>query len=176
MLLILTFEMIKYHYNLYDLEYLEGWKFRSGTGMFKNFIDKWTYIKTHETGAKKQLAKLMLNSLYGKFASNPNVTGKVPYLNEDGSNSFYMGEEEFKDPVYTPMGIFITSWARHVCIGTSQKCYDRIIYCDTDSIHLTGTKIPDEIKDQIDPKKIGYWKHESTFEKAVTFDKKPIAK
>lgn len=159
-------EMIKYHYDLYDLEYLEGWKFRSKVGMFKKFIDKWTYVKTHETGAKRQLAKLMLNSLYGKFASNPNVTGKVPYLKEDGSNGFMLGDEEFKDPVYTPMGVFITSWARYTTISTAQKCYDRILYCDTDSIHLSGTDIPDAIKDIVDDKKLGYWGFESTFKRA----------
>ncbi|HSH24518.1 MAG TPA: DNA polymerase, partial [Massilibacterium sp.] len=127
-------EMIKEHYDLYELQYLNGWKFRAGKGMFRKFIDKWTYIKTHETGAKRALAKLMLNSLYGKFASNPDVTGKVPYLKEDGSNGFKLGEEEIRDPVYTPMGVFITSWARYTCIGTAQMVYDRIIYCDTDSI------------------------------------------
>lgn len=166
-------EMIMEHYHLYDLEYLEGWKFRSKKGMFKQFIDKWTYVKTHETGAKRELAKLMLNSLYGKFASNPKVTGKIPYLKEDGSNGFTLPRDEngeviddFKDPVYTPMGVFITSWARHVCIGTAQKCYDRVIYCDTDSLHLVGTSVPDEIKDIIDDKKMGYWDWETTYQKA----------
>src|SRR6185312_16228 len=67
-------ELIQEHYELYDLEFLSGWKFKSGTGLFNQFIDKWTYIKTHEQGAVKLLAKLMLNSLYGKFATNPNIT------------------------------------------------------------------------------------------------------
>ena len=165
-------ELIEEHYDLYDLEYVDGWKFRQKTGLFNNFIEKWTYVKTHETGAKKLLAKLMLNSLYGKFASNPNVTGKYPYLHPDGSCGFTLpkdeeGEviEEFKDPIYTPMGVFITSWARYTTITAAQKCYDRIIYCDTDSIHLTGTEIPDAIKDIIDDNKLGYWQHEATFKR-----------
>jgi hypothetical protein len=108
----------------------------------------------------------MLNSLYGKFASSPNITGKVPYLKEDGSCGFRMGEEEFKDPVYTPMGVFITSWARWTTITTAQKCFDRILYCDTDSIHLVGAEIPEAIADIVDPDKLGYWKHEGTFTRA----------
>jgi hypothetical protein len=124
------------------------------------------YVKTHSEGAEKFLAKLQLNSLYGKFASNPNVTGKVPFLKEDGSCGFRVGEEEFKDPIYTPMGIFITSWARYTTITTAQKCYDRIIYCDTDSIHLVGADVPNAIKDVVDPDKLGYWKHEGTFTRA----------
>jgi hypothetical protein len=124
------------------------------------------YVKVTEKGAKKLLAKLQLNSLYGKFASNPKVTGKVPYLKEDGSLGFKTGEEEFKDPVYTPMGVFITSWARWTTITAAQKCYDRIIYVDTDSLHLTGIDIPEAIADIVDPDKLGYWKHESTFKRA----------
>ena len=64
------------------------------------------------------------------------------------------------------MGVFITSYARDLTIRTAQKCYDRIIYCDTGSIHLEGTEIPEVIKDVIDDNKLGYWQHESTFQRA----------
>jgi hypothetical protein len=159
-------EIIKEHYNLYYLEYVGGSKFRKKVGIFNKFIDKWTLVKTTNTGAKQLLAKLMLNSLYGKFATNPDVTGKVPFLREDGSCGSVEGEEDFKDPKYTPMGVFITSWARWITITTAQKCYDRIIYCDTDSIHLTGREIPKTIAHLVDPKKLGYWKYEYTFKRA----------
>ena len=159
-------EIIKEHYHLFDLEYINGYKFKQATGLFNKFIDKWTYIKTHETGAKKTLAKLMLNSLYGKFATDPDVTGKVPYLKDDGACGFTQGDEEYRDPIYTAMGVFITSWARYTTITTAQRCFDRIIYCDTDSIHLEGTETPEAIKDIIDPDKLGYWDHESTFTRA----------
>jgi hypothetical protein len=64
------------------------------------------------------------------------------------------------------MGVFITSWARYTTITAAQKCFDRILYCDTDSIHILGTEIPEVIKDVVDPNKLGYWKHESTFKRA----------
>jgi hypothetical protein len=159
-------ELIQEHYDLYHLEYVCGWMFQQSKGVFKQFIEKWMYIKTHSEGAVKLLAKLMLNSLYGKFASNPDVTGKVPYLKEDGSCGFRVGEDEYKDPIYTPMGVFITSWARYTTITTAQKCYERIIYCDTDSIHIDGLGVPDAIKNLVDPDKLGYWKHEGTFKRA----------
>lgn len=166
-------KLIEEHYDLYNVEYVGGWKFRSKVGMFKEFIDKWMLVKATNKGAIRMLAKLMLNSLYGKFATNPKVTGKVPYLKEDGSNGFTLPKDEngnvvdeFKDPVYTPIGVFVTSYARNLTIRTAQKCYDRIIYCDTDSIHLEGTEIPVVIKDVIDDNKLGYWKHESTFQRA----------
>lgn len=156
-------ELFLKHYDLYEEEYVGGWKFKQATGLFKDFIDKWTFIKNTSEGAVKALAKLMLNSLYGKFASNPDVTGKVPFLKVDGSCGFKVGEEDYKDPIYTPMGIFITSWARHITITTAQSCYNRIIYCDTDSIHLEGTETPEAIQHIIDDKKLGHWAHETTF-------------
>jgi hypothetical protein len=159
-------ELIQEHYHVFDVEYVDGSMFRSKTGIFKDFIDKWMWIKNNSEGAIKQLAKLMLNSLYGKFASNPNVTGKIPFLKDDKSLGFTTGDEEFKDPVYTPAGIFITSWARWTTITAAQKCYDRILYCDTDSLHLLATTIPEAIKELVDDKRLGYWKHESTFKRA----------
>ncbi|HSW75492.1 MAG TPA: DNA polymerase [Candidatus Saccharimonadales bacterium] len=165
-------EIIKEHYIVKNVEFCNGFKFQKIRGIFKEFIDYWTHIKVTSTGAIKLLAKLMLNSLYGKFATNPEVTGKVPYLKDDGANGFRIPKDEegnhikeYKDPIYTPMGIFITSWARYTTITTAQKCFDRIIYCDTDSIHLTGTEIPEVIKDIIDDNKLGYWAHESTFKR-----------
>src|SRR5690606_7592764 len=109
----IDWEMIQEHYYVDDVTYCNGWKFKQRTGLFQQFIDKWTYVKMNSEGAIKLLAKLMLNSLYGKFASNPDVTGKIPYLKEDGSTGFMDAEQEFRDPVYTPMGVFITSWARY---------------------------------------------------------------
>jgi hypothetical protein len=176
-------ELIQEHYDLYDVEYHDGYMFKSKNNLFREFIDYWMDIKIKSTGAIKQLAKLMLNSLYGKFASNPIVTGKIPYLKEDGALGFRLPlkegvfeekngkkvpviDEETKDPVYTAMGCFITSYAREYTIRTAQKCFDRILYCDTDSIHLSGTETPDVIKDIIDPDKLGYWQHESTFTRA----------
>lgn len=154
------------HYDVYNVTYLEGWAFMGKVGIFKEFIDYWMDIKINSTGAIKQLAKLMLNSLYGKFATNPDVTGKIPYLKEGGELGFRLDDETFKEPVYTPMGAFITAYARDMTIRTAQKCYDRIIYCDTDSIHLTGTEIPEAISDLIDDDKLGFWAHESNFKRA----------
>lgn len=149
------------HYDIEYIEYISGWKFQKAKGMFKDYIEYWSSIKERETGAMRELAKLMLNSLYGKFATNPNVTGKYPVLNDKGVVQYKMGEETLRDPVYTPMGVFITSWARYITISSAQKVYDRFIYADTDSLHLVGSEIPDNLK--IHPTKIGLWNHEATF-------------
>lgn len=135
-------------YNVYDLEYVCGWKFKSKQGIFKEYIDKWITRKNEATisGNKGQRtrAKLMLNSLYGKFATSLDVQSKMPFLGEDEVVHYSLTEKEQKDGIYIPMGSFITAYAREKTIKTSQaiKDYsiqkygqDMYIYSDTDSIH-----------------------------------------
>ena len=165
-------------YDVYDLNYICGWKFKSMKGIFTDYIDKWIGVKIEasKSGNKgmRTLAKLMLNSLYGKFATSQDVQEKYPYI-EDDVIKYYLGEKDKKKGLYLPIGIFITSYAREKTIRTSQaiKDYsiekygkDLYIYSDTDSIH---TLLPiEELKQfcDIDDYALGKWKHESTFTKA----------
>lgn len=154
-------ELLREQYDVTILSYNGGYKFASIQGIFNDYIDYWMDIKTKSTGGLRQLAKLMLNSLYGKFATNPDVTGKIPYLKEDGSTGYKLGEKETREPVYTPMGCFITAWARRETITTAQRVYHRFMYADTDSVHVLGTEPISGI--EIHPTKMGAWKHESDF-------------
>ena len=165
-------------YEVSELSYECGWKFKSMNGIFTEYIDKWIKVKNEATisGNKgmRALAKVMLNSLYGKFATSLDVQSKYPYL-EDGIVKYYLGEKDTKKGLYLPVGIFITSYARNKTIRTSQaikdysiKKYgkDMYIYSDTDSIH---TLLPiEELVHfcEIDDVELGKWKHESTFSKA----------
>jgi len=158
------FDLLNDHYDLDIYEYGGGWLFRGTTGLFDAYIDKWGKIKQESTGGKREIAKLHLNSLYGKFASNPNVTGKVPYL-EDDKVKFKMGPNNTKDPVYTAVGVFITSWARDLTIRAAQENYDCFAYADTDSLHLLTNEIPNTI--EVHPTKLGAWKHEYNFQEAI---------
>ena len=149
------------HYDVSDLTYVTGLKFRGRRGLFKEYIDYWGHIKETTTGAKRQLAKLMLNSLYGKFATNPNARKKIPFLDEDEIVRYKLDDPEERDPVYTAMGCFITAYAREKTIRSGQSVYDRFIYADTDSLHLVGYEIPDNL--DVHPTRLGAWKHEGTF-------------
>ena len=159
--------LIKEHYRLYDVTYMAGYKFRQKAGIFDEYIDKWMEVKKTSSGAIKQIAKLFLNSLYGKFASGTDVTGKGVELGDDGQNRFYEEDERTRKPVYTAMGAFITSYARDYSIRTAQSVFSRFLYMDTDSLHIMGTEVPEAIKDIIDDNEIGYWKHECTFSRAL---------
>lgn len=61
------------HYNVKDLKYHCGWKFKSLQGIFTPYIDKWITRKNEATisgnKAQRTLAKLMLNSLYRKICN-----------------------------------------------------------------------------------------------------------
>lgn len=166
-------------YEVYNLTYECGWKFKSKVGIFKEYIDKWIEEKNKATIEKNEgnrtLAKLMLNSLYGKFATSTEVEGKLPYLDEKGIVHYKKQEKEHKDPLYIAIASFITSYAREKTIRTSQAIKDYSInkygvdmyyYSDTDSIH-TGLSI-EELKQfcEIDDVELGKWKHEGTFKRA----------
>lgn len=165
-------------YDVWDLNYESGWKFKGLRGLFTSYIDKWIKVKNDATisGNKgmRQVAKIMLNSLYGKFATSLDVQSKIPYLEND-IVKYRLGEKTTKDGVYLPMGAFITAYARDRTLRTSQaikdysiKKYGIDMYCysDTDSIH---TILPIEELVQfceIDDVKLGAWKHESHFTRA----------
>lgn len=157
-------ELFFAHYDVYNIEYHSGWMFKSTTGLFTEYIDKWSTIKiqSKRDGNKAMylLAKLMLNALYGKFALNPNVQGKHPYY-DNGIIKYVEGDPEVRDPIYIPVGTFVTSWARYKTITAAQSVYHRFIYADTDSLHLLGTDIPPNL--DIDDTELGKWSHESTF-------------
>lgn len=181
--LTLTYIDLELFFDQYEVEVYEwcgGYKFKRAQGVFDKYIDYWTEekIKAGKEGnkPKRQIAKLMLNSLYGRFGLNPKSQQKMPYLDEEGVVRFAMMKEEERESVYIPVASFITSYGRNKTIRTSQavrdytlKRYheDRYIYSDTDSIHalLTETDLMALSKIiEIDDFKLGYWAHESDFE------------
>ena len=170
-------------YKTFHLSYQYGWKFKSSMGLFDNYVNHWTEqkIKAGKEGNAplRQLSKLMLNSIYGRFSLSPIARQKAPYLDEDGVIHFMMLPPETRESVYLPVGSFVTSWGRFKTITTSQaikdftlKKYgeDRYYYSDTDSIHASLTEEDlEELKDivQIDDYKLGYWAKEAEFTKAI---------
>lgn len=55
--------LIQEHYDITELTYINGFRFKGVIGLFNEYIDHWMSIKETTTGALRQLAKLMLNSL-----------------------------------------------------------------------------------------------------------------
>lgn len=132
-------ELIQKHYDLYDCEILDGCYFSAMLGMFDEYINYYKKIKQESSGAVRELAKLFLNNLYGKMATNTNSSFKLAYL-DNGVVRYGIVHEEDKQPGYIACGSAITSYARAFTITAAQANYhgaDKpgFIYADTDSIH-----------------------------------------
>ena len=168
-------ELFFKHYDVTVYAWHGGFKFQAVKGLFTNYINFWTdkKINSKKEGNKSlyAISKLMLNSLYGKMATNPVVRSKYPYLDDEGIVRYSLYPAEEKKSLYIPVATFITSYARKKTIETSQairdytmKKYneDFYIYSDTDSIHMK--KLPPEELSQfveVDDFELGKWKIES---------------
>ena len=151
------------HYDMTILSFNGGWAFKGIHGVFNDYIDKWMEVKANSEGGLRAMAKSMLNDLYGKFATNPDVTPNIPRMENDVVK-FSMGSETMRNPVYTAMGVFITSYAREITVRAAQANYDVFAYADTDSLHLLTTTQPDNL--DVHPHRLGAWKHEYDFQSA----------
>lgn len=143
----IDFLIFNRHYNIHYIKFIEIYGFKTTTHLFKKYIDKWYKIKNENTGAKKAIAKLMLNSLYGKFGSNCVGKSKIPSLDENGVLTFTKTEEQNMRKYYLPIAIAITSWA-HLLIDDAivTTGINNFVYCDTDSVHTLG-ELPDDMVD-----------------------------
>ena len=154
--------------DMYDVDLLKAEDtviFNSQVGNFDCYIDDWMKIKEASVDGARTNAKLMLNSLYGKFAARVERRNRIPTLENDRVRYEFSPNETTADPVYTPVGVFITAWARDYTIRSAAANYDRFLYADTDSLHLKGTEPPEGLN--IHPTHLGAWKIEGTFEKAI---------
>lgn len=152
------------HYEVENYRPIDGYMYRAGERLFDNYIDffyeqKRTAKSAHNY-ARYQLAKLMLNSFYGKMATNPKCASRWPYL-ENNQVKYFPGDIEERDPIYIPVGCFCTAYARDVTIRAAQKCYDRFMYADTDSLHVLGDEDVPGL--DVDEYRLGAFKHENTF-------------
>ena len=165
------YALIKEHYELVDFEILDGCYFHTQIGLFDMYIEKYKKIKLESTGARRELAKLFLNNLYGKLASSTNSSFKFAYLKDGEVVGFVEISEYEKKPGYIPIGSAITSYARNFTIRAAQKNFHGVdnrgfIYADTDSIHCDLE--PEEIEGiTVHPKDFCCWKLEACWDEAI---------
>lgn len=160
-------------YDVDVLEYVDGYKFKSVTGLFTNYINYWTNEKTKakQDGNKGlyQISKLFMNSIYGKFATSKTGKQKIPVFDSDGVLHYVESEEEEMKSVYLPVSVWTTSYGRDMTIRTSQLIrdwsekyygFDSYLYSDTDSIYCKVEQCDiEKLKEfiEIDPFKLGAW-------------------
>lgn len=173
------YELFLEHYHVSNLLHIDGYKFRSMIHPeFVTYVDKWGKVKMDAgkegNAGLRMVAKLLMNSLYGKFGLSITCRSKRPYL-ENGVTKYELLEPEEREGVYLPVALFITAYGRYLTISMSQKVrdyslkkygIDMYLYSDTDSVH---TLLPlDDIHKifDIDDFELGKWKVESEFVKA----------
>ncbi len=174
-------ELFLENYDTTDIIYQGGFKFKAITGLFSDYIDHWIAEKIKASKEKnaplRQIAKLLLNSLYGRFGLSPQAGKKMPTL-KDGVVKYLNLPEEDREPVYIPVACFITAYARADIIRSCEKIRDftfkkygedRYCYSDTDSIHalINQEDLEELAKDMlIDDYELGAWAYEKSFNRA----------
>lgn len=159
------YEIFKEMYEI-EIESLEWcYTFRTCTHVFDEYIRKWGRIKEQSSGVTRQLAKLYLNSLYGKFGNKPTLGSRTPVMDDDGNVHYVAGPTTEDEPNYVPLAVFVTALARARIVRSAARCGDRFLYADTDSLHVEGDyEVPGL---DVHESRLGAWKKEFSFEYGV---------
>lgn len=162
-------ELLYFNYDVQHEEWYGGYMFRGQVGMFDEYIDYWygekTEAKKNKNGGQAQIAKLFLNSLYGKFGARREGRSKIPYWDPiDEKVRYETGNLEERKGGYLPVATFITSYCRDKINRGAYACGERFAYADTDSLHILGLE-PVEGLD-VDNYRLGSFKEEEVFIRA----------
>lgn len=159
----------------YDLELIEefyiccyevkyGYYWRTTNGFYKRYCDIFMQEKKNaKTPVVRTLAKIMLNSPYGKTAMNGLSEKKRYFIGSDDVATseivgYEMNEETYQ---YLPQAISITAQARKYLLTTAQKIgFDKVVYMDTDSIKFVSADGHELNEIWVDNKELGAWKDE----------------
>lgn len=165
------YKLLLDHYVVTDLEILDGVWFYGEQGIFDGYLDKYKKIKETSKGARRTIAKLFSNNLYGKLSTSENSSYLTPVLVDDVLQ-FDLSEEYDKDTISIINGSLVTSNARNFTIRHAQMNYQYFIYADTDSLHgLDGEWVGiDE-----HPTAYQHWKLESEWSAGVFIRQKTYA-
>lgn len=155
------FELFRKHYEVLGIQYHDGYKFKARSGFFDKYVDRFFEQKINSEGAEKEEAKLHLNNIYGKFAQAIKGFEMIPTY-ENGVVKFVFGEEETREPVYMPVAVYCTAYARRFTITACQENYDIFAYSDTDSGHFI--EYPKNIN--VHPFNLSCWKEECNWTSA----------
>lgn len=161
------YKLMQEQYYLVDTEIIEGCYFTAYKDIFSEYIEKFRSMKLNaKNSTERSIAKLFLNSLYGKFGTNQNSSFKTVYINEDNHLAFRTINELNQEPVFVAVAAAVTSYARSFTIRAAQANYPYFIYADTDSLHL-NCDVSKVNGITLHDKNFLSWKCEQTWDKAI---------
>ena len=166
-------------YNVKSIKVNKIVYFSTTYGLFDLFVDYFYNIKSTKKGAEKQNAKLMLNSLYGKFGTKC-INDISIVSSDDGYLSYNTSANNGKvlsDTVFVALASTITSLARQDLKTVAETVgVENVLYFDTDSLHLKISKNEVErVFKKIHKTKLGYWDIEGVFTKGIYLGAKRYA-
>lgn len=134
----------------YKIEIQNGIIFDHSENLFKDFITDLYSIRlsSPKHSVSEIIAKLLMNSSYGRFGINPNKEN-ITFELEEGNIEYEMlrvkkrNIQLYKKPViletfvHTAIAAFVTSYARIHMHRIYSLCGDALFYTDTDSLFTT---------------------------------------
>ena len=160
-------ELLFQTYDFGNITYKKGYKFKASKSLFKEYVSKWYQQKNNSFGAKKQVAKMMLNNLFGKFATKKTYKSQIFYISPTDGIEYKreLGEAPGSSlSYYTPMATFIAAYGRCKVIYTAMANKETFLYSDTDSIHLSIDSVEEANWIEVHDSNLGFWKVERQFE------------
>lgn len=154
----------------YDITPLRTWEFDSAP-IFKDYVKRFYGLKTQSSGAEKEIYKLLLNSLYGKWGERPDRKELItdPDISLEGLLPFdtifgYAIKTYKQNSAYhlPAISIKVTALAQlqlYKLFEQIKKLNGKIYYCDTDSV-ITDVRLPTSDK-------LGDIKLETTFQEGI---------
>ena len=154
-------------YNVLYEELIEGYEFSSCDTLFNNFVTSHYAMKANAPDkTTRQVAKIILNSSYGKFGTRIERYTGEPYINADAAVGLHLiASTDMPSATYIPVACFVTAYGREKTIRSAVKVIEHLRYIDTDSLHLVDITL-DEVKKifNIDDKALGALACESEFD------------
>lgn len=155
----------------YKIKIIRGHEFKTKKMLFKGYVEALYDIRqtSPANSVSNVLAKLLMNSLYGRFGMNlsrENISFELKEGNKE-YETLKIGNKKiqlFKEPVeldsFTNVAIaaHVTSYARIHMHKLMQECKNELYYTDTDSLFTT--------KRFTDSKNLGDLKRECEYESA----------
>ena len=164
-----------------EIKIIKGYVWIHSVYLFREFVDYYYKLRqANRDNAMSYVCKILLNSLYGKFGQkeNKSVLRRLDYfqLKElaqdenatvkeyDRAKSLYeVAQDRHISHRVINIAAQVTSLARTVLNKEIIKHAATVVYCDTDSLHLTDT-----LPKRLVSKKLGKWKAEDSGEGIYT--------
>lgn len=152
------------NYDVHVWDYVGGWKFRKSYGLYHEYVDKWFHVKQSSTGERRQMAKLLLNSLVGKFGASLYRPMLYPKPSSDGGVDFTVDRPESTNLLaWLPTAAYVNAYGRRILSRAMNANAGLVLYADTDGMILEGLDAPTGI--ETDDRKLGAWKNDHTYER-----------